>query len=90
MATTSSKHSVGYCFKLNHRRHDEGHTLELTSDTAYKEEVEKTEYKIISCHGTQMELTNKSKRGVEEYRTYKSSDIDKTVTLGNRKHIKNI
>jgi hypothetical protein len=58
MATTSSKHNVGYCFKLKHRRHDEGHTLKLTSDTAYKEEVEKTEYKNIPCHGTQMELTN--------------------------------
>jgi hypothetical protein len=51
MATTSSKHNVGYCFKLKHRRHDEGHTLELTSDTPYKEEVEKIEYKIIPCHG---------------------------------------
>jgi hypothetical protein len=34
--------------------------LELTTDTAYKEEVEKTEYKITPCHGTQMELTNTS------------------------------
>lgn len=66
MPTTSSKHSVGYCFELKHRRHDEGHTLKLTSDTTYKEEVEKTEYKSIPCRGTQMELTNKSKRGVEE------------------------
>jgi hypothetical protein len=60
MATTSSKHSAGYCFKLKHRRHDEGHTLELTPDTAYKEKVEKTAYKIIPCHATQMELTNTS------------------------------
>jgi len=60
MATTSSKHSVGYCFKLKHRRHDEGQTLELTTDAAYKEGVEKTEYKILPCHGTQMELTSTS------------------------------
>jgi hypothetical protein len=69
MATTSSKHSVGYCFKIKHRRHDEGHTLKLTSDTAYKEEVEKSEYKIIPCRGTQMELTTKSDK--EESRRIK-------------------
>jgi hypothetical protein len=75
-------------FQLKHRRHDEDHALELTSDMVCKEEVEKIEYKIIPSHGTQMELTNKSdKEGCRRIRHIQIFDIEKTLTIGNRKHI---